>query len=191
MVKNKHPVVPKTENIELLDLLPRIMLFPGEDKTSFDGLRQALMLDLGPRSPYETALAENLVTLEWEAIRHRNMRDSLVRGTFRNLAIGAFQRGEINTVYKSDIEQDAYNSAHALLSSNHEQRGIAETELEDLGISIAEILAEAHRRDSRFVEVHERQLADIEIRRRRLLKDLDDLKATRATPVEEAEVLGD
>ena len=55
---------------ELEDLIPRPMLFPGEDSIAYEDLRDALLGDLAPGAPYERALAENLVTLEWEAIRH-------------------------------------------------------------------------------------------------------------------------
>lgn len=188
MARNKEPAIPNAKTVELLDLLPRIMLFPGEDKASFEDLRESFMIDLAPGTPYETALVENLVTLEWEAVRHRNMRDSQLRGEFRELSIGVFQNREIKNVFsfKSEAAQDL---ALALLSSDLEQVGIAEEELENIGITPSEILAEAYRRKSNSIEVHERLLAEIEGRRRRLRDDFDRLKSTRGAPVEEAEVI--
>lgn len=51
---------------ELLDLIPRPRLLPGEDPEAYDALRHALLLELAPGTAYETALAETLVQLEWE-----------------------------------------------------------------------------------------------------------------------------
>lgn len=167
------------------------MLFPGEDKASFEDLRESFMNDLAPGTPYETALAENLVTLEWEAVRHRNMRDNLIRNEFRELSIGVFQEHKIASLIDFQQGEAAQELAGALLSSDLEQRGIAEAELEDIGITTSEILAEAYSRKSKFIELHERLLANIEVRRRRLRADFNSLKATRATPIEEAELLDD
>ena len=191
MAKSKQSLVPNTESVELLDLLPRIMLFPGEDKLSFEDLRESFMIDLAPGTPYETALAENLVTLEWEAVRHRNMRDNLIRNEFREQSIGVFQEHKITSLIDFQQGEAAQELAGALLSSDLEQRGIAEAELEDIGITTSEILAEAYSRKSKFIELHERLLANIEVRRRRLRADFNSLKATRATPIEEADLLDD
>jgi hypothetical protein len=45
-----------------------------------------------PGTPYEHILAEQLVTLEWEALRHRRMRDSLLLAEYRDQSVGVFQK---------------------------------------------------------------------------------------------------
>ena len=46
------------EICKLEDLIPRPMLFPGENPIAYEGLRDALLGDLAPGAPYERALAE-------------------------------------------------------------------------------------------------------------------------------------
>jgi hypothetical protein len=105
----KQPPLPTAKNDALLQgLFPRITIFPGEDEVSFEGLRQAFKLDLSPGSPYELALVENLVTLEWEAIRHRNIRDQLVLTKFSDLAVGVIRHQKICTVPKEHVDEDAF-----------------------------------------------------------------------------------
>lgn len=182
MVK-KGPVV-------LEDLFPRITIFPGEDQTSFEDLRQGFMLELSPGTPYETALVENLVTLEWETIRHRNIRDQLILTEFEELAVGVFQYGRITEVsWRAEKEEEAVNNAYALVSANPKQRAIGISALKETGFTEAGILAQAYIEVRHAIEVHEYKLSEIEIRRRRLRDDYERLKAARAKPVEDAEVL--
>ena len=185
----KQTAAVKKGAVTLQDLFPRITIFPGEDETSFEDLRQGFMLDLSPSAPYEIALVENLVTLEWEAIRHRKIRDQLVLTKFADLSVGVFQHGEIRSVFGDNAEDDAYVNGNALASTDPEQRAIGMSALEKTGFNPSEILAEAYNQARHKIEVHEYKLAELEIRRRRLRDDYDRLKAARAKPVEEAEVL--
>ena len=41
---------------DILDLLPHITLFPGEDEMTYEGLLDAYLSDLNPGSPYETSV---------------------------------------------------------------------------------------------------------------------------------------
>jgi hypothetical protein len=50
-------------------------------------------------------------------------------------------------------------------------------------------LAEAYTQVRHKIDVHEYKLAELELRRRRLREDYDRLKAARAKPVEDAQVL--
>jgi hypothetical protein len=192
LMAKKNPIAAvKKGTVSLQDLYPRITIFPGEDKTTFEDLRQGFMLDLAPATPYETALVENLVTLEWETIRHRNIRDQLILTKFEDLAVGAFQDGRIEKVSRNaEKDEDAVNNAFALVSSDPEHHAIGLSALKETGFQEAEILAEAYTQVRLKIEVHEYKLAELEIRRRRLREDYDRLKAARAKPVEDAEVIG-
>lgn len=189
MVKKKQTQLIPSGEAEFLDILPRITIFPGESETTFKDLRQAFILDLSPATPYETALADNLVTLEWETHRHRNIRDRLILTKLADLSVGVFQNGAIETVSRGEVEEDAFNYGNALASADPEQQAIGMSALEKTGFTPSEILAEAYRQVSGSIEVHEHKLAELELRRRRLRDDYDRLKAARAKPVEEAEVL--
>lgn len=174
---------------EILDLLPGIQLLPGEDETTYEGLRQAFMADLAPGTPYETTLADNLITLEWEAMRHRRIRDGLLIAEYRDQAMGVFQEGKVGTVSSWDQSEKIQDMAFALVNSDPEIRQSAELELEKYQIEPAEILAKAYRAVAKSLEPHERKLADIEVRRRRLRDEFDRLKAARTRTIEEAEIV--
>ena len=171
------------------DLIQAPQLLPDEDATTFEALRDVLFADLAPGTPYERLLARNLVDLEWEALRHRRFRDHLIRAEYRDIAVGGFQKGE-DWLYSQLVpsETDKTN-AFALVNSDPKPLVAAEKELAKLQISPSEILAKAYKKLSRDLEPHERQLAEIEVRRRRLREDYDRLKAAKAKPVEDAEIL--
>lgn len=147
------------------------------------------MVDLAPGTPYETALVENLVTLEWESIRHRNIRDQLILSKFRDLSMGALQYAEIKSIRGERIDQEVHEEARALMSPDPRQRAVGLSALEERHINPTELLAEAYTEVRHAIEVHEYKLSELEIRRRRLREDYDRLKAARAKPVEDAEVL--
>ena len=168
-------------------LLPRPLILPGEDPAIYEGLRDAFLRDLAPRSPYERALAENLVQLEWEASRYRRMRDDLIRSKARDLAIGAFATGEVEEV-DNYAARDA-TLAFELVGSDPERAAAAALILQEFDITPSEILAQAYSRVSAQVEMHEKKLAAIEMRRRRLREEYDRLRAARPKPVEDAEIL--
>ncbi len=173
---------------ELEDLIPRLMLFPGEDSIAYEDLRDALLGDLAPGAPYERALAENLVTLEWEAIRHRRMRDTLIKAKARDLAIGVFSTGVVGDAFRPDEAHERLGSA--LISADRKSAAKAAAALKKHEVSLDEIFAKAYSRVSNQLELHEKKLADLETRRRRLREDYERLKATRARLVEDAEVIG-
>ena len=177
---------PKIGEIE--DLIPRPMLFPDENPVVYEDLHDALIGDLAPGTPYERALAENLVTLEWEAIRHRRMRDTLIKAKARDLAIGVFSTGEVRDAYNPDEKHEQLGSA--LVSADRKSAAKAAAALKKHEISLDEIFAKAYSRVSNQLELHEKKLADLETRRRRLRDDYERLKAARARSVEDAEVIG-
>jgi hypothetical protein len=173
---------------ELLELLPKIMLFPGEDQTTYNGLHAAFMSDLSPTTPYEAVIVENLVTLEWEAMRHRRIRDDLIRIEYRKYATGAFMTKKIETTLFGEESAEATKFVKALMGADPAPRAESLKTLEEIGINEGEILAKAYEAASQYVEIHEGKLAELEIRRRRLREDHDRLRAALAIPVMAPEV---
>lgn len=183
---------PKSKTSELLDLLPRIMLYPGEDKATFEGLRQAFMLDLAPSTPYQTAIAENLVSLEWEIIRHRQIRDNLVRLNFRAVACENFvPKIPGGVILQSDFNKEVKALANALMGGASEAKTKALALLKDNGAEVSEMVAIAYARASQSLEPHERKLAELEVRRRRLKEDFERLKTAQKPAIEDAEIVTD
>ena len=174
------------------DLIPRPTLLPDEDPTTYDHLHQALLLDLNPATPYEKAIAENLVTNEWEALRHRRLRDALIRAKARDVAVGLCSKGKLTELnHWEQPEEEAWAVGVALIGDEPDERQDAFAALRAYDIGPDEVMAEAYRLAANAVEVHEQKLADLETRRRRLRDDYDRLKSARARPVEDAEVVRD
>ena len=81
--------------------------------------------------------------------------------------------------------------AIALFDPQDKNREKALKKLSLLGISLGEITALAYSEEIVLFDLLEFRKAEIDSRRRLLLKDFDALKAARRKPIEEAEVLGE
>lgn len=190
MKANKTPSLSSDEVIELFEGLPRMTFFPGENEKDFVSLEHAYMTDLSPGTAYETSLVENLVKLEWEADRHRSIRDNLILAKIRDLAIGAFQNGEAGQVLTRDKIQEVEDLAFGLVSTDKKRRLRAALILTETDIGRAELLAKAYQEVLPTLQFHEQQLANIEVRKRLLREEFDKLKAKRKkTSVADAVVL--
>ena len=176
---------------ELLQHFLPTQLLPDEDPETHRALSDAIFLNLMPGTPYERILAEQLVTLEWEALRHRRLRDSLLMAEFRDQSMGVFKEGKVGRVSDFYRTQDIKDKAFDLVSGNKNKRTKAMQALEAAQITPSEILAKAYKELAGSLDLHERHIAEIEVRRRKLRDDYDRLKTTRALPVEEAELVVD
>jgi hypothetical protein len=188
---SKPPVVQTPQDLLQEICAPHIL--PDERAETFDALRQALFSDLAPATPYEHLLAEQLVALEWEALRHRRMRDSLLRAKCRELAVTAFDNREPHPILGfglTEPDEEARHRAFDLVSQDPHRREAALAELSEREITVEELMAGAYQRLAKDLEPHERQIAEIESRRRKLREDYDGLRAKRAVPVEDAEEIG-
>lgn len=175
---------------ELLDLIPCMHLLPGEIEADLEDLREAFLSELAPTTPYETAIAENIIALEWETHRYRGLRDNLIRSSIREFAIGTRESGKVERSLgfgSSSEEGEAF--ADALMSPTQDDAAEANAWLADYNINIGEIVAAAYQQVSRALDPHERKLAELETRRRRLRQDYDQLKGARAHPIADAEIV--
>ena len=179
-------VVPKSAE-ELVDLIPRVRLLPGEDETAYEDLRQALLLDFEPASPYEMALAENLVDLEWEAHRYRRLRDDLLRQKFLDIAAKEIDDDRFAR-YPSERAKEL---AAALVCDNAGERAMGLDGLAERGLVEGAILAKAYAIELKTIEPIERHIAEIETRRRRLHEDLFRLKSKRSPVIPDADILSE
>lgn len=59
-------------------LAPRVQII-GEDPRTYEAVHAGLMASLVPMTPYECVIAENLISIEWELIQHRQMREAKLR----------------------------------------------------------------------------------------------------------------
>ena len=179
----------KAAHAEVLQHFLPTQLLPDEDPETHAALRDAILLDLMPGTPYERILAEQLVTLEWEALRHRRMRDSLLLAEYRDQSVGVFQNREVGRIGSHRRNEHANEMAFDLVSTNKDRRTEAMQALEDAQITPSEIVAKAYTALAKDLQPHERHIAAIEGRRRKLRGDFERLKAARARPIEEAELV--
>lgn len=187
-------LAPKTtrQQSELLDLIPRPHLLPGENTIACEDLRAALLLEFAPTTPYQTVLAENLVALEWEIHRYRRMRDSLIRTRYRTIAQSTWVAKNVVTIYwPGSSSEEATAFADSLLSPDAERSADAYDWLAERNIDPAELVAAAYNDAKDALAPLERMLAELETRRRLLRKDYDQLHSTSAAAIEDATLLAD
>lgn len=169
---------------ELLRAICAPDVLPDENAESFEYLRKALFGALEPKSPYEQLLAEQMVALEWDAVRYRRLRDNLLKAEFRKLAEGAFAHGRIGAVTYQLSDETYKARAQELVANDSERRQSALTVLAHLAITQSEIMAKAYQQLARDLEVFERQIAETETRRRKLREDYDRVTASRTKAVQ-------
>jgi hypothetical protein len=174
---------------DLLRAICAPQVLPDENADNFAYLRQALFQDLAPKSPYEQLLAEQMVALEWGAVRYRRLRDNLLKGEFRDISVGAFALGRIGLIHQSLKDDTSKALSVDLVSQDEDRRRSALTVLAEKDIDPAEIMAKAYQKIAKDLEVFERQIAESETRRRKLREDYDRVRASRPKQVEDAEVI--
>lgn len=163
---------------ELLSLIPGIPLLPDEDSVLLEDLRTAFLREFTPGTPYERALVEDLISLEWEIQRERRLRDVSIITKFREVAAATFKERKLSdfTLYAQPEDRA---DAQALTGANMEARARAEARLSEIGFTRQELVADTYRRLAKQVEAHNRTLADLERRRDRLREQFDRLKGAR------------
>jgi hypothetical protein len=177
----------KIEAPPISGFFPAIELWADEDQRTLEDLRDALLSDLAPGTPYQHALANNLVELEWDKLRHRRMRDALLRAALRQNAVNLLS-GEHN-IFGPALGGPERETAAELVGPDPVRRKAAEEKLVEAGASLNELLAQAYQTVLPQMDHHERQIAGVEIRRRKLRQDYDLLKSRHVRLVEEAEIL--
>ena len=195
------------------DLLPARDPIIGEDLGSFDGFRDAMMQSLAPITPYEGVIAENLISIEWELIQHRRLRNAGLRNFIRDRICEAvvareeaaheaaldeaFDKHEEVGGTQDDwkepfsLDQEAAKTKGRALAASAVSRdpcefSVACEEIEAMGLDVVDLMGEAYRTSDRSVVIHENKLKGLESRRREVKRDFDALQKTR--PIE-AEII--
>lgn len=162
------------------------VLFPGEDNETYESLRDAFLADQAPQSAYERSLVDDLINLEWDKFRHRRLRDRLILNAARKEAARALDPASTALGALEGPSADARLKAEAFVGPDPVARQMIVDELREVNREPDEIMALAYRAVSEAASVHERKLAEIEGRRRKLMRDIQDLRASRARVVEPA-----
>lgn len=179
----------RRRGVTLQGAIPHFKVLPGEDQREYDELREALLFDLRPNTPYERIIAEQLLGLEWEARRHRRLRDALVLSEFRTHLIKAFQKVARHGLIPAWEFEGEIRARKFLASEDDREKSLKDLEL--IQTTPTELLAKAYESMGLSLEPHERKIAEIEVRRRRLREDYERLTALRKAPIEDAEIVGE
>ncbi|MCK4861806.1 MAG: hypothetical protein KAS85_07865, partial [Rhodobacteraceae bacterium] len=176
---------------EIEDFSPEPVLWPGEDPMQYQSLRDGLLDELCPQTMYQRLLVDRLVMLEWELFRYEGLIADFLKSRARVIAAGVLNAGEAASNKHGGISKTTEIMAIALFDPQDKNREKALKKLSLLGISLGEITALAYSEEIVLFDLLEFRKAEIDSRRRLLLKDFDALKAARRKPIEEAEVLGE
>lgn len=176
---------------ELRDFLPEHVLWPGEDSMQYQSLRDGLLSELCPQTPYQRLIADKLVNLEWELFRYERLIADFLKTKTRAIAAATLDTGKIASDEYSDNSKASENMATALFNPRAKGKEKALQKLRQLGISLGEITAVAYAENFYLLDLLEYRKIEIETRRRNMRKDYDRSKSARAEPVEEAEVLSE
>jgi len=173
--------------------LARPRIFALEEAEDYAALRDAHILELAPRTPYEQTLAEALVRYEWDMARMGRFRDSAMMVKYRGLALTTLKTGDPTAHTFDDAAKDDHRRlAEALLHTEPEKRYAAEEEfLDKTGWEPADLQALAYAQ-APGVAMLEQRIADLERRRRVLRDDYARLQAARSiAQIEDAEIVDD
>lgn len=175
----------------------------GEMRDSQRQFRKALMQSLRPVTPYERAVAENLVAIEWEILQKRHMLDAIRRDVIAGLlttlilthaeASHEHELDEAWSAFEADggSEDDwdpepfdkeraarkARDLARDALSNDLEIAMEASRTLRDMGVDAVLVMAEAQLKLGKSVLRIDEDIRILERRRREVNKDYKTLKA--------------
>ena len=216
MPSDVRPPEPAHFNLtSFADLLPDRAPIIGEDPGSFEEFREGMMQSLRPMTPYEGVIAENLITIEWELLQHRRMRDAglrkLIKISIQNAVVKReeaiheealddawekhAQAGGTNDDWEEPFDFDENKSktegaalAKKAVSNNPKTSKAASKEIEEMGLDALEVMGGAYRSAAPLITHHEEKLQELERRRREVKRDFDALQSAR--PVEGKVITG-
>jgi hypothetical protein len=152
---------------EVIGFVARPVMFPDERQGDFDALRDALLREMDPSTPYETALACNIANLEWNAARERRLRNRLLKATYVRIAGNILRGGEIQPTWSNRSLEDvdktdvAKELEAALTGDDEDERRAAQTGLAQRGYSPDDVVALAYQECAAALDLHERRLTAI------------------------------
>jgi hypothetical protein len=171
-------VISATDTIGRL-ATPRI--FASESAEEYAALRAMMFDELSPHTPYETALAENLVRYEWEIARAQRFRDAALLAKYRDYALNVLVYGSPERgMHKKEASADDKLLVRDLVSFDLQERLEAEKDFRAKSEwEPADLLGMAYGTSQSVRNLDER-VSDIERRRRVLRDDYDRLGAHRS-----------
>lgn len=194
---------PRRFNLEsFAAVLPQREAIVGEDPVSWGAFHAGMRQSLNPGTPYEAAIAENLIAIEWELLQHRRMREAALRKAIRRAIRAAASNAGAAPEFATDLANRAVSTDEAMRNSAYQQIG-------ELGMEPVELMGEAYRGTlsasndppaamasfdplafggfgvpepaptDNSAEFHDEKIRQLERRRREVKRDYDQLQQSR------------
>jgi len=206
---SKDLQIPSAERFGLAsfaELLPRRDPIIGEAPGSFDGFRGGMMRSLMPFTPYECVIAENLISIEWELVQHRHMREANIRQQIKatvRKAVFDHERelvqDELEASWEAHVKAGGdgedwdttsifdHKSAEELAdelsamscSPDPQSQAEAHEQLAQLGLDPIKMMSDAFLERGVPAEQHDQKVQELERRRREVKRDYDALQKSR------------
>lgn len=190
----------------------------GEDPGSFALFHAGMTRSLAPTTPYECVIAENLISIEWELVQQRRLREAGLREIIHkavaaalferldhedSIALGAAFEKHVSEGGTEETYQDPFpfdtdaamdkgdDLARRAVSRDPKVQQDAYDAITDLGINPIDLMGEAYRSSLSRVTLHDDRGQALERRRREVKQDYDLLQRSRPLEAEitEAEVI--
>ena len=159
-----------TDNREL-SLLYKSALLPSESADEYNALRDGLLMHLKPRDMIEHIYTASIVHIDWEVVRTRRHKAMIVSIARREALVGLLDQ---------HLDLFNYDSSHDLARRFFTNKAVKKQVLKSFrpyGLDEAAIEAEAGRISMDHTERLDRRLAELESRRDRLLRQIDNHRA--------------
>lgn len=152
-------------------------LLPGEDEHLYEAMAQAIRNQLAPRGILQTLACEDIITLRWEILRHRRLRQKSVDRQFMTDILEIYRNSNFSDPEgKQSTDDDRFRLAMAAISDDPERRsaGLGYFDLK-IALDKDQILAEAFA-VAPNVKVHDAKLNLLMRQHRQAMRDYDDLE---------------
>ena len=162
---------------DLLDRFHEVQLWPGEDEALYEDMREEMKYDLSPQGAYEKSLVEKMIQLEWDTRRIRRMRDTVLMGAFKLQAASAYMMFATKMEDVLGMNPEASQFARDLVHPDPKRHGPARKTLAKMELTEQELATQAYLAIPEQLEPLESRIAEAEVRQRRLMNDLFNLRA--------------
>lgn len=152
-------------------------LLPGEEEHLYEAMAQAIRNQLAPKGILQVLACEDIITLRWEILRHRRLRQKSVDRQFMIEILNIYRDSNfLDPKGKELTDDDRFRLAMAVISDDPERRcaGLAYFDLQ-IHLDRDQILAEAFA-GAPNVKVHDAKLTMLMRQHRQAMRDYDELE---------------
>jgi hypothetical protein len=193
-----NPKTPRKQSQELVPSglagaeLALPVLLPGEDRAAFDRLLAQVEHAVGPRDIIEAFWVRDVVDLVWDTIRLRRLKESLLAASSHE-GLRALLHPLIEDpldAEEPDGDAGEFYDARSLAEQWNLRNPEAVAEVNELlgraGLTMDSVMAKTLDRNLKSVERIERLIADTEMRRAAVLREIDRHREALATRLRRA-----